>query len=231
MESFFQINAVEKKLGVAFQDKTLLMTAFVHRSFWNENQEVVAEHNECLEFLGDSVLGLLVASYLYQSYPELDEGALSKLRSQLVDAPACAGFAGALGVGEFVLLGKGEQLNRGKGRESILADLFEAVIGALYLDQGLEAVRTFFLGHFQGVVDAQVKSPQRNWKADLQDVAQREYQHTPRYEVEGESGPAHAREFVVSVWIGERRCGEGRGLSKKEAQVAAAEDAMKRIEE
>ncbi|MCC5832024.1 MAG: ribonuclease III [Chlamydiales bacterium] len=231
MQKFFRAEEIEKKLAIAFQNPTLLLSAFVHRSFWNENQNLVSGHNERLEFLGDSVLGLLIADYLFLKHPELDEGVLSKLRSQLVDAPACAQYIMHLGISEYLLLGKGEQMNIGKGRDSILADLFEAIIGALYLDQGLEAARAFFFSHFKEDVDRLIASPQRNWKAELQDWTQKNFQETPRYEVVEESGPAHQRLFRVVVWIRSEKRGEGRGSSKKEAQTHAAQDALLQIEE
>lgn len=230
MQNFFQIETVEKKLKVKFKDPSLLTLAFVHRSFWNENQELVIDHNERLEFLGDSVLSLIIANYLFREHPRLDEGSLSKIRSQLVDAPACANYVQKLGIGEFLLLGKGEQMNRGKGRESILADLFEALIGAFYLDQGLEKVASFFFSHFKDNVDQLIATPFRNWKAELQDWAQKKYQQTPDYRVLDESGPAHKRVFRVGVWIQEKKWGEGSGTSKKEAQIASAENALLRLE-
>lgn len=230
MQNIFEAEIIEKKLDVTFQNPSLLLLAFVHRSFWNENRERIEDHNERLEFLGDSVLGLLVADYLYQQHPELDEGSLSKLRSQLVDAPACAHYVQRLEVSEHLLLGKGEQLNRGKGRESILADLFEAIIGALYLDQGLEAAREFFFAHFKEEIDLQISSPHRNWKAELQDWAQKKFQETPQYKVLEESGPAHQRVFRVGVWIQNEKRAEGIGSSKKEAQTKAAQQALLHIE-
>jgi ribonuclease III len=230
MQEFFQPKIVEAKLQLTFQNKALLALAFVHRSFWNENQGVVSDHNERLEFLGDSVLGLLVADYLFAQHPGLDEGSLSTLRSQLVDAPACAAYVQKLGIAPFLLLGKGEQMNRGKGRESILADLFEAVVGALYLDQGLQAVRSFFFSRFKEEVERMVAAPQRNWKAELQDYAQKNYQQTPDYKVVEESGPAHKKRFRISVWINEKKWGEGEGSSKKEGQTEAAKNALLNME-
>ena len=226
MQNIFNLEAVEAQLNIKFNNKELLILAFVHRSFWNENQEIIPHHNERLEFLGDSVLGLLIANYLYSEHPSLDEGSLSTIRSQLVDAPACAGYVQKLGIAPFLLLGNGEQMNRGKGRESILADLFEALVGAFYLDQGLEAVSSFFFTHFQETVEHMVKEPLRNWKAELQDCAQRHYQQTPVYEVLEEYGPAHKKNFRIAVWINEEKWGEGSGSSKKEGQVAAAKNAL-----
>lgn len=231
MEDFFQPSVVEAKLKISFKQKELLQLAFTHRSFWNENKEKVAGHNERLEFLGDSVLGLLVADYLFQNYPHLDEGALSSLRAQAVDAPACASYIQKLDVAPFLLLGRGEQLNRGKGRDSIMADLFEAIMGALYLDQGLAANRQFLFAHFQHELDSMVAKPQRNWKAELQDYTQKNFQETPEYRLLEETGPAHAKIFRVGVWIRGERLGEGAGSSKKEAQVLAAERAIEKIEE
>ncbi|MCH9627213.1 MAG: Ribonuclease 3 [Chlamydiales bacterium] len=230
MQHFFQLDAVQNKIEVLFRQPDLLLQAFVHRSFWNENQELVPHHNERLEFLGDSILGLLVAEYLFVHHPELDEGSLSKLRSQLVDAPACAHYVQQLGISEFLLLGKGEQLNEGKGRDTILSDLFEALMGALYLDQGVEAVRTFFLSHFKEAIDHLVHEPYRNWKAELQDWAQKNFQQTPVYTILEESGPAHQKRFRVGVWVQDVQQGEGEGSSKKEAQTAAAQAALLKIE-
>ncbi len=231
MQTFFQLDAVQNKIGVLFRQPELLLQAFVHRSFWNENQDRVPHHNERLEFLGDSILGLLVAEYLFLQHPELDEGSLSKLRSQLVDAPACAQYVQQLGISEFLLLGKGEQMNEGKGRDTILSDLFEALMGALYLDQGVEAARTFFLSHFKETVDSLVHEPYRNWKAELQDWAQKNFQQTPIYTIMEETGPAHRKQFRVGVWVQDIKRGEGSGSSKKEAQTAAAQAALLQIED
>jgi ribonuclease III len=230
IDDFFKPEIVEAKLKWTFRNKEFLILAFTHRSFWNEHQGKVRDHNERLEFLGDSVLGLLVADYLYSHHPELDEGFLSTLRSQLVDAPACASYVQKLDIERFLLLGKGEQMNKGKGRESILADLFEALIGALYLDQGLEGVRTFFFFHFHQEVIHMVAKPHRNWKAELQDYAQKHYQKTPDYVVLEETGPAHRRMFRIAVWVNETKWGEGEGTSKKEGQTEAAKNALLNLE-
>ena len=226
MDDFFKPEIVEARLSRVFYDKKYLLLAFTHRSFWNEHRERIPDHNERLEFLGDSVLGLLIADYLFTHHPDLDEGSLSTLRSQLVDAPACASYVQKLDVEEFLLLGKGEQMNRGKGRESILADLFEALVGALYLDQGLEGVRTFFFFHFHQDVMRMVAKPHRNWKAELQDYAQKHFQQTPSYVVFDESGPAHKKVFQIAVWVNDKKWGVGEGSSKKEGQTEAAKNAM-----
>jgi len=223
---FFNSEKVEERIKWVFHNKELLLLAFTHRSFWNENKDRVEGHNERLEFLGDSVLGLLIADYLFSHHPGLDEGSLSNLRSQLVDAPACSSYLQKLDVESFLLLGRGEQMNKGKGRESILADLFEALIGAIYLDQGLQRACTFFFNHFRQEVLAMIAAPQRNWKAELQDYTQKYYQQTPHYVVLEESGPAHCKLFRIAVWINDKKWGEGKGSSKKEGQMESAKNAL-----
>jgi ribonuclease-3 len=221
---------IEEKIGYCFKDKNLLATAFVHRSFFNENREAIAHHNERLEFLGDSVLGLIVSDYLYAALPDQPEGELSHLRSQIVEASSCADYAQQLGIAEFVLLGRGERMNDGKGRETILADLLEAIIGAIYLDGGLEEARRVFLGHFQEAMLSKLKEPLRNWKAELQDYSQKKHQKPPIYKVVGESGPDHSKIFQIVVIIDDKEVGEGSGSSKKQAEQAAAETALKQLE-
>lgn len=221
---------IEKRLRYAFKDHSLLALAFVHRSFLNENRDV-KEHNERLEFLGDSVLGLLMSEYLYHMLPGAPEGDLSFLRSRLVEAPSCVNYVQKLVVEEFLLLGKGERMD-GRGRGSILADLFEALMGAIYLDGGLEEAKRFFFGHFADEVEAILKMPISNWKAMLQDYCQKNFQQTPVYEVLSESGPDHNKRYRVKVLIPDGDCGQelgqGEGNSKKAAQQAAAEDAMRK---
>ncbi len=221
-----QLEAIEAKLGYVFQDKSLLALAFVHRSYLNEHQDAI-EHNERLEFLGDSVLGLLIANYLYTLYPQMPEGDLSYLRSRLVEANSCMNYVQKLGLESYLLLGKGERMNAGRGRSSILADLFEAVVGAIYLDGGITAARDFLFQHFIQEVHDTVKQPLCNWKARLQDLCQKKYQQHPFYEVLEESGPDHNKLFTISVIVNGEELGRGVGASKKEAQQAAAANAVK----
>ncbi len=230
MENLLPLPEIEKKLKMKFQSSDLLLLAFVHRSFWNENQNLVAEHNERLEFLGDSVLGLIVAEYLYMHLPEVPEGGLSDLRASLVDAQACVSYIHKLDLSDYILLGKGEKTNVGKGRDSILADLFEAIMGAIYLDGGYEKAKDFFFGVFEGEIEKILAKPSRNWKAELQDYAQKKYQEPPHYETVEESGPAHQKHFKVAVFIRSEKVGEGEGGSKKEAQTQSAKDAIERLE-
>lgn len=218
-------SAIESKLGYSFRDRGLLALAFVHCSYVNEHKELPV-HNERLEFLGDSILGLLVAEYLYRELPEMPEGELSPLRSRLVDASACAAYVQKLAVGQYLLLGKGERMSDGRGRDSISADLFEALVAAIYLDGGIEAARTFFFRSFGEEIHAQLKEPIRNWKAILQDYCQRTYQQTPTYSLLEMSGPDHSRQFRIAACLMDQQLGIGTGSSKKEAQQAAAADAL-----
>lgn len=219
---------IETKLGYHFRDHSFLVLAFVHRSFINENK-MITQHNERLEFLGDSVLGMLISDYLYTHLPSTPEGQLSYLRSRLVEASSCVDYVQKLGVAPYVLLGKGERMNDGRGRESILADLFEAIIGAIYLDGGIEAAKTFLFHNFNTQFQEILKTPLRNWKAILQDHCQKKYQQTPTYHVIEESGPDHSKIFQISVLINQHELGRGSGQSKKEAQQSAAENALARF--
>lgn len=223
------IPTIEAQLGYTFQNHELLIQAFIHRSYINEHRDA-ASHNERMEFLGDSVLGLIVAEKLYRDYPHIPEGELSDRRSRLVEAASCMQYLQKLHLGNYVLLGKGERLNDGRGRESILADLFEAIIGAIYLDGGLEAARSFLLRHFSEEIAHISSTSIRNWKAALQEYCQRHFQHPPQYFVKDEAGPDHSKTFKVVVIFNGSEMGIGTGASKKEAQQAAAEDALKKIE-
>jgi len=219
---------IEAKLGYKFKDRELLSLAFTHRSYLNESRDVRG-HNERLEFLGDSILGLMVADYLYQHLPTTPEGELSYLRSRLVEASSCVQFVQKLDVEKYILLGKGERMNDGRGRESILADLFEAIIGAIFLDGGLEASKNFLFNKFADEIDTTLKTPLRNWKAMLQDYSQKKYHMPPVYEVVDQSGPDHSKIFKICVIVNGKQAGIGEGSSKKEAQQAAAESALETL--
>lgn len=229
-ELLSRMDEIEKKLGYVFLNRKLLFLAFVHRSFFNEHRDIINQHNERLEFLGDSVLGLMISDYLYNQLPHETEGYLSLLRSQVVEAGSCARFAHQIGVAQYVLLGRGERMNDGKGKETIVADLFEALIGAIYLDGGLEAAKNFFFGHFEEGIIGHLSRPVRNWKAELQDYSQKKYQKPPAYKVVQEEGPDHGKIFYVIASIGDQAVGEGKGSSKKEAEQAAAASALQRLE-
>jgi len=221
---------IEAKLGHTFSDKELLTLAFIHRSFFNEHRSIALGHNERLEFLGDSILGLIVSGYLYSHLPSRSEGHLSHLRSHLVGADACTKYMHQLECSDFLLLGKGEAVNVGRARERILADLFEAIIGAIYLDGGFEKANDFFLQHFGTHIDKAMESPLRNWKAELQDHSQKKFQKPPEYKILEEEGPPHSKSFLIGVFIDEEEVGQGEGASKKLAEQAAAEDALRKME-
>lgn len=219
---------IEAKIGHKFKNKELLALSFVHRSFVNEHRDV-HDHNERLEFLGDSVLGLIIAEFLFLKLPDTSEGQLSYLRSRLVEAATCVSYVQKLDIEQYLLLGKGEKLNYGRGRTTILADLFEAVIGAIYLDSGIEGAKQFLFSKFSDDIQQIVAHPLHNWKAILQDWCQRSFGHPPEYHVVSEAGPDHSKIFQVTVSINERILGQGGGASKKEAQQAAAQDALRQL--
>lgn len=219
---------IEEKLGYRFKDRNLLSLAFIHRSYVNENRDVHA-HNERLEFLGDSVLGLLIADHLYQHLPDTSEGELSYLRSRLVEASSCMQYVQKLQVEKYVLLGKGERMNDGRGRDSILADLFEGIIGAIFLDGGIDAASDFLFKNFKTEIEEILKTPLSNWKALLQDYCQKKYHTPPTYEILQQSGPDHSKTFTIAVIVNEEQLGIGTGSSKKEAQQGAAENALSRL--
>jgi ribonuclease-3 len=221
-----QIESIEEKLGYVFENKDLLVQSLIHRSFINEYRGGPLQHNERLEFLGDSVLGLVLADYLYHRLPGHPEGQLSQLRSRLVDANSCANYLQKLSLAEHILLGKGERLGDGRTKTSILADVFEALLGAVYLDAGLATSRSFLLCHYETEFELVIGSPPRNYKAELQDFSQKQFQKTPVYKVVDETGPDHAKIFHVMVWVDEKEAGIGMGASKKEAEQRAAFEAL-----
>lgn len=221
---------IEKRLGYVFQDKSLLVLALTHKSFVNEHRDLSPEHNERLEFLGDSVLGLIVSDFLYKQFPEQPEGDLSHFRAQIVGMTSCANNLQKWGIASYLLLGKGAKLNDERGKESILADLFEALLGAIYLDSSFETVKEFFMSHFGEDMEKALEEPQKNWKAQLQDFSQKKYQKTPIYKVTKEMGPEHSKIFYVTALIGEEEVGEGFGNSKKQAEQAAAAKACKHFQ-
>lgn len=224
------IPLIEAQIGHTFKEKSLVALAFIHRSFTNENRGVVEGHNERLEFLGDAILGLVVSDFLYSHLPNHPEGELSYLRSRLVEATACTLYLQKIDLERFLMVGRGESMNEGKGRGTILADLFEALMGAIYLDGGMEAARHFFFTHFKEEVLSIIDKPHRNWKAELQDYCQKNFQKPPEYLVLKEEGPDHLKTFFIRVELEGKSLGEGSGSSKKEAEQAAAEDAILKME-
>ncbi len=219
--------AFEAKLNLSFNDPKLLRQAFTHRSYINEHRGEAGSHNERLEFLGDAVLELISTHFLFEKFPNHDEGELTAFRASLVNAVTCAEIATALGMNDFLLLSKGESKDHGRARGILLANAFEALIGAIYLDQGLDAARTFISEHLFPKIDEIVhKQLWRDAKSALQEKVQEHEGVTPHYSVVRESGPDHDKEFVVGVYAKDRLLAQGTGKSKQEAEQAAAQAAI-----
>ncbi|MFQ5399476.1 MAG: ribonuclease III [Anaerolineae bacterium] len=222
---------MEKNLGVRFNDYSLLSRALTHRSYLNENPGAALEDNERLEFLGDAVLDFVVGAYLYHHFPEMDEGGLTSLRAALVRAKTLAAFARDLEIGRYLRLGYGEAESGGRERTPILCAAFEAVIGAIYLDQGLDAAQSLTE---KLVAPTLVKildgSLHKDAKSEFQVWAQARFNITPRYQVVATEGPDHAKTFTVQVLIANDVWGEGSGRSKQAAAQAAASVALSRTE-
>lgn len=219
-------NRMMQKLGYSFRDPKLLETALTHSSYANEGNRGL-DSNERFEFLGDSVLGFITAEYLF-SHEGGQEGELTRLRASLVCEKALSSYARKLGLGEHLLLGKGEQRGGGAERNSILADAFEAVIAALYLDGGLKSAKAFILPFLQEELALQQRRPQfRDYKTALQEIVQQNPEEQVVYELKSESGPDHNKRFSVEVHLNSNVIGTGSGRSKKEAEQQAAREALK----
>jgi ribonuclease-3 len=218
----------EKKIKVVFKDKHLLEQSFTHRSYINENPGANIAHNERLEFLGDAVLELIVTDFLYKKYPQYTEGELTAVRSALVNAIIISGIASDIGMNEYLLLSKGEAKDFGKARQYILANTYEAFVGAMYLDQGYDVVNTFITKTLLPKTDEIVnKKLWRDAKSLVQEKAQEFVSVTPAYKVLSQSGPDHDKHFTVGIYFGKDLIAEGKGKSKQEAEQKAAEAALK----
>jgi len=218
----------EQKIGVGFKDKRLLETAFTHRSYLNENRTAGREHNERLEFLGDAVLELAVTEFLYKKYPEKPEGELTALRAALVNTVSISDAATKLGMNDYLLLSRGEAKDTGRARGIILANAFEAVIGAIYLDQGYDVAYAFIDAQLFHKTDEVVEK--RLWqdaKSRFQEIAQEKVAVTPTYELVDQTGPDHDKTFTVAAYLGREKVAAGEGRSKQEAEQQAAENALK----
>lgn len=227
MDTTLYQDFASEKLGGEFTKLDLLITAFTHRSYVNEHRKTVSEHNERLEFLGDAVLELVVTEFLFSNYSE-PEGILTNWRSSLVRTESIGAAAARLGFEPLLRLSRGEKRGTDRARAQILANSFEAVIGAIYLDKGYEAAKVFIteniLSTFGGILQS------GSWmdpKSHLQEVVQSQGGSTPVYKVLSEDGPDHEKTFVVGVFVDDQLKGEGTGPSKQAAQVAAATTALK----
>ncbi len=222
---------LEENLGFTFDDKSLLQRSLTHRSYLNEHPDSAFEDNERLEFLGDAVLDFVTGEYLYHRFPEMAEGPLTSLRSVLVRRETLARFAEQIRLGDYLLLGHGEAASGGRRRPATLCAAFEAFVGALYLDQGIEAVKELIGPLIDPEVARTVKErSDKDSKSRLQELAQGRLRHTPRYTTVLESGPDHAKKFTVEVSIGGTVYGKGIGRSKQQAAQGAAEDALEQLQ-
>jgi len=218
---------LEKLLGAEFTDKQILLSAVTHRSYLNEHREAVQDHNERLEFLGDAVLELVVTDYLFKKYQEKPEGELTAVRAALVNTISLAEAATKLGLNDYLLMSKGEAKDTGRARQYILANAFEACIGAIYLDLGYEASEKFIAGQLFSKTDRIVeKKLWQDPKSRFQEMAQEHASVTPTYELMNQEGPDHDRLFTIGVYLRREKIAEGSGRSKQEAEQAAAEKAI-----
>ncbi len=216
---------LEAAIGYRFKNISLLQNALAHSSYANERWHSSLMSNERLEFLGDSILGMLVADHLYRNFPDRPEGELTRMRADMVCERALAAVAGKIGLGEHLLLGKGEEAGGGRGRDSILADAVESVIAASYLDGGMEAAKQF-VDRFVLVNVPHAKLHNRDYKTTLQELVQQKKNQTISYMLVGESGPDHDKQFVVQLLINAKVAGVGTGSSKKRAEQNAARAAL-----
>jgi ribonuclease-3 len=221
--------ALAKSLGIAFDNTDLLQQSLYHRSYLNEAGYDV-ESNERMEFLGDAVLGIIVSDKLYRDYPALSEGHLSQLRALLVRWDALAQAAGRINLGDYLVLGRGEELSGGRKRPSNLAGAFEALIGAAYLDGGITRARKLVLKLLKpDYEEIAARGVTADSKSELQHVAQTRWHEIPQYRMVSSEGPDHAKLFTVEVAVGEQVLGEGQGRNKKQAELNAARQALETL--
>ena len=220
---------LEKKLKIQFKDKNLLKSAFIHRSYLNEHEEEKLSNNERLEFLGDAILGLVVSRHLYEAYPKSPEGDLTNYRSSLVNAKTLSKAAGSISLGDYLFLSKGEEATGGRQRQYILANTFESLIGAIFLDIGIDKVNIFIkdnlLGYLSEIIE---KRLYKDFKSHLQEKSQESFSLTPTYKLVKEEGPDHAKTFKIAVLLDKKKVAEGTGNSKQEAQQEAAKSALEK---
>lgn len=222
-----EFKTFEEKIGIPFNDTALLRRAFTHRSYLNEHRGQRGGHNERLEFLGDAVLELASTHFLYEKFPDKTEGELTAYRAALVNSVTLSESAAALGMNDYLLLSRGEAKDVGRARGVLLANAFEALIGAIYLDSGYDAARAFISEHLFPKIDDIIKN--RLWqdaKSALQEKVQNAQGMTPYYSVIKETGPDHDKQFVVGVYVNDALLAQGQGKSKQEAEQSAARAAL-----
>jgi len=217
------LSQFEKKIGIYFKDRSLLRQAFIHRSYLNEHRELSLDHNERLEFLGDAVLELVVTDFLFRKYPEKPEGDLTAFRAALVNANTLSDISNTLGFNDYLLLSKGEAKDVGRARQYILANTYEAIVGAIYMDQGYEAAKKFIEDNLFGEAEETIaKALREDHKSYFQKKAQEVAGVTPSYQLINQIGPDHNKFFTIGLYLGEELVATGEGRSKQEAEQNAA---------
>jgi len=226
-----ELGKLQRAMSAKFRRIALLEQALSHSSFVNELPDEKPPHNEKLEFLGDAVLELIISHELFDEYPQYYEGDLTKLRAAVVRKSTLAKVAKRIGIGEYIRLGKGEELGGGRKRNSLLADAMEAIIGAIYLDGGLKNARKFVMVHFGEEISRLDQDDHKmDYKSILQEITQSRFQVLPRYSILSEAGPPHDRTYEVSLTIASEPYGVGKGQNKKDAQQRAARMALKKLQ-
>jgi len=220
------LNKLQKTLGIRFKNPSLLEQALVHSSYVNENPSLATASNERLEFLGDAILGFIIAQELYQRFSNLSEGEMTKLRSSVVRQESLSRMARAISLGSYLYLGRGEEAGGGQHKPANLASALEAIIAAIFLDQGLASARDFVL---RAVSQELNKGAEADYKSQLQELLQARQQQTPTYRLIKETGPEHEPIFTVEVRVGDNVLGRGSGKSKKAAETEAARSALARL--
>jgi ribonuclease III len=225
------LETTEKVLGHRFSNRSLLLNALTRRSYWHENRDTCEEHNERLEFLGDAVLGLVIAGILYREFPEDEEGELQKKRASLVNRAALAGLMRQLDLSQFIRMGKGDEMSGCRKRDSVLADTLEALVAAVYLDSGFLPAEKMIERYFYPLIErCSTRDGLADCKSALQEKAQATVSLTPYYVVVDEWGEEHCKTFSVAVYIGEHMAGMGTGRNKREAAQNAARQALNKFE-
>ncbi len=226
------VTVLEERINYVFSDKTTILTALTHSSYANEKKAKKLKYNERIEFLGDSVLSLTISEHLYRKYPDLPEGELTVTRSKIVCETSLSKCAADIGLGELLLLGKGEELSGGRSKSSILSDAYEALIGAIYIDGGFDTAKNFILKNMDEVIKNSMQGKLfYDYKTQLQEKIQQKGEQQIVYEVVDEKGPDHNKTFITQVKINNVVCGQGSGRSKKESEQNAAKDALDKLAE
>lgn len=222
---------LEKNISIVFFDRAILENVFIHRSYLNEHKRSPLVSNEKLEFLGDSVLSLITSIYLYRNYPKLDEGSYTDIKASIVRTESLAEVALQLSLGDFISLSKGEEINGGRSNKNILADCFEALVAAIFIDKSFEKAYQFIVNFlFSDRLDHIVKNKlYLSPKSHLQEFYQARFRKLPQYTTIEEAGPEHRKSFLVAVFMNGKKIGMGHGASKKEAEEAAAKNALENL--